>query len=178
MPTENKKLTNDKNEEIVKVDLLDVLLDENNKAPIYMYDDKGNQLEFEQVAVIPYGEDDLYCILKPITKIEGVKDDEAIVFLVTEDEREEVYKQALSSEWTIMMLYVYYLSIKCFSLKEKKDFFLCNLFTSWDPCSQACTFSSPRWHAPSTRWHHGQHHPSSWQLQGIQQQPEAWTRLP
>jgi hypothetical protein len=78
-----------KEEEIVKVDLLDVLLDENNTAPIYMYDSKGNQLQFEQVAVIPYGEDDLYCILKPITKIPGVKDDEAIVFLVDEDENGE-----------------------------------------------------------------------------------------
>ncbi len=73
-------------EEIVQVDLLDVLLDEKNTAPIFMLDDKGNQLKFEQIAVIPYGDNDLYCILKPITKIDGIKDDEAIVFLVAEGE--------------------------------------------------------------------------------------------
>ena len=51
-----KKTTAKKDEEeIVKVDLLDVLLDENNTAPIYMYDETGRQLKFEQVAVIPYG---------------------------------------------------------------------------------------------------------------------------
>lgn len=121
MPTENKKLTNDKNEEIVKVDLLDVLLDENNKAPIYMYDDKGNQLEFEQVAVIPYGEDDLYCILKPITKIEGVKDDEAIVFLVTEDENgESILKVEDREEVAISVFDQYYNLVEEETKKRKK----------------------------------------------------------
>ena len=75
-----------KKEEIVSVDILDVLLDEKNTAPIYMTNDKGEQIEFDQVAVIPYGEDELYCILKPITKIPGIKDDEAVVFKVEEDE--------------------------------------------------------------------------------------------
>lgn len=73
-------------EEVVRVDIVDVLLDENNTAPIYMQNDKGEQIEFDQVAVIPYGEEDLYCILKPITKIAGIKDDEAVVFKVEQDE--------------------------------------------------------------------------------------------
>ena len=81
----NTKKTGKQEEEIVKVDLIDVLLDEKNTAPIYMVDENGRQLKFDQVAVIPYGEDELYCILKPITKIEGVADDEAIVFRVEED---------------------------------------------------------------------------------------------
>ena len=87
--SETKKTTKktEKKEEIVKVDIVDVLLDEENTAPIYMYNDKGEQIQFDQIAVIPYGEDDdLYCILKPITKIPGIKDDEAIVFKVEEDE--------------------------------------------------------------------------------------------
>ena len=121
MPTENKKLTNNKNEEIVKVDLLDVLLDENNKAPIYMYDDKGNQLECEQVAVIPYGEDDIYCILKPITKIEGVKDDEAIVFLVAEDENgESILKVEDREEVAISVFDQYYNLVEEETKKKKK----------------------------------------------------------
>ena len=80
-----QKTNKTEKEEIVKVDLLDVLLDEKNTAPIYMTDENGRQLKFDQVAVIPYGEEDLYCILKPLTKLEGIADDEAIVFKVEED---------------------------------------------------------------------------------------------
>ncbi len=71
------------------VDLLDVLLDQENKDPIVLMDEKGKQLTFEQVAVIPYGVEDanksLYCVLKPMDKIDGIADDEAIVFLCDED---------------------------------------------------------------------------------------------
>ena len=87
-----------KDEELVRVDLLDVLLDETNTASIYMYDDNGRQLQFEQVAVIPYGDDDLYCILKPITKIEGIGDDEAIVFKVNTDEKGEAILKVEANE--------------------------------------------------------------------------------
>ena len=70
------------------IDLLDVLLDADNKDPIVLLDEKGRQLTFEQVAVIPYGADDdkkLYCVLKPVDKLEGIADDEAIVFVVHDD---------------------------------------------------------------------------------------------
>ena len=73
---------NEMDDELEKVDLVDVLLDETNTAPIYMYDENGKELKFEQVAVLPYKGEELYCILKPITKIEGIGDDEAIVFKV------------------------------------------------------------------------------------------------
>jgi len=91
-----KKPTN--KEDIVKVDILDVLLDEKNTAPIYMHNDKGDQIEFDQVAVIPYGENDLYCILKPITKVPGIKDDEAVVFKVDQDENGEGYLKVEENE--------------------------------------------------------------------------------
>jgi len=39
---------------VEKIDLLDVLLDHENKEPIQMMDEKGKILEFEQVAIIPY----------------------------------------------------------------------------------------------------------------------------
>ena len=72
-----------------QIDLLDVLLDQDNKDPIVLMDESGKQLTFEQVAVIPYEvrkEKRLYCVLKPLDKIEGIKEDEAIVFLVDTDE--------------------------------------------------------------------------------------------
>ena len=86
------KKTTVKNEEKVEdvkpIDILDVLLDQENKEPIVLMDEKGKQITFEQVAVIPYEvkkEKRLYCVLKPLDKIDGIADDEAIVFLVDQD---------------------------------------------------------------------------------------------
>ncbi len=64
-------------------DILDILLDEENKDPIRLQDEKGNELVFEQVATIPH-RGKLYCVLKPLTRIDGVADDEAIVFRAEE----------------------------------------------------------------------------------------------
>lgn len=81
-------------EDIEKIDILDVLLDGDNKDPIVLTDGKGREIAFEQVAVVPQdkdGEHWLYCILKPLDKIEGIGDEEAIVFKVdTNDEDESV----------------------------------------------------------------------------------------
>ena len=67
------------------VDVLDILLDENNNDPISLYDETDKEVKFEQVAIIPDNEK-IYAILKPIDDLEGVADDEAIVFAVEEDE--------------------------------------------------------------------------------------------
>lgn len=68
-----------------ELDVLDILLDENNDEPISLFDEDDKEIKFEQVAVIPHNEK-IYAILKPIDELEGVADDEAIVFLVDEDE--------------------------------------------------------------------------------------------
>ena len=84
---EEKKVEK-KEEDLRPVDILDVLLDQDNKEPIVLVDETGKQLTFEQVAVIPYEvrkEKRLYAVLKPIDKIEGIGDDEAIVFVVDQD---------------------------------------------------------------------------------------------
>ena len=65
--------------------VLQKLLDEENCDNITLYDEEGNELEFEQVALIPLG-DALYAILKPVVLPEGMADDEALVFLVDEEE--------------------------------------------------------------------------------------------
>lgn len=79
-----------KNEKEVKpvdeqADILDLLLDENNYSPITLYDDEDKEVSFEQIAIIPDG-DNLYAILKPIDELDGIADDEAIVFAVDFDE--------------------------------------------------------------------------------------------
>lgn len=71
------------------LDVLSTLLDPNNKDPIVLADEKGGSLVFEQVAVLPYeveGCKQLYVVLKPLGKMEGIADDEAIVFKVVLDE--------------------------------------------------------------------------------------------
>lgn len=78
-----KDVTKEKYEE--EDDILDLLLDEENDDPITLYDDEDNAIKFEQVAMIPDNEN-IYAILKPIEELDGVADDEAIVFLVDFDE--------------------------------------------------------------------------------------------
>lgn len=76
-------------EELAPVDILDVLLDPDNKEPITLVDQDGRVLAFEQVAVIPHdkrGEKCLFAVLKPLDKIKGIADDEAIVFCVDIDD--------------------------------------------------------------------------------------------
>lgn len=76
-------------EELAPVDILDVLLDPDNKEPIMLVDQDGRVLAFEQVAVIPHdknGEKCLFAVLKPLDKIKGIADDEAIVFRVDIDD--------------------------------------------------------------------------------------------
>ena len=79
---------NEQKQEAAQVDLLDVLLDKDNKDPITLMDEKGKQLSFEQIAMIVHEvkkEKKLFAILKPVDKIEGIGENEAIVFLVDQD---------------------------------------------------------------------------------------------
>ena len=85
----------DEKEKDENLDLLDILLDEENEEPIVLSDENGKEVSFEQIAVIPHnvnGEDKLYCILKPIDKIENVADDEAIVFEIIANVEESEIK--------------------------------------------------------------------------------------
>ena len=67
--------------------IFDKLFDENNADRIVLYNNKGEALEFEQVAVIPY-EGVVYIILHPVTKLEGLGEGEGLVFVIEEDEVE------------------------------------------------------------------------------------------
>ena len=63
------------------------LLDPKDNAPIVLYDENDNKVEFEQIALIPL-EERVYAILKPANKMEGVADDEALVFSFQEDDEQ------------------------------------------------------------------------------------------
>ena len=82
MSEENKEL-----EEVVK-NPIDCLFDEDNNEPIFLFNEKGEKVEFEQIALIPV-EERIFAILKPVEKIEGIGEDEALVFEVVEGEEDE-----------------------------------------------------------------------------------------
>ena len=71
---------------------VDRFFDDDNFDKIYLNDNSGKEIEFEQVAVVDY-EGKYYAILHPVTKLEGVNDDEALVFLIDEEKDELVYEE-------------------------------------------------------------------------------------
>ena len=67
--------------------ILDRLLDEDDDENIVLFDMNNEAHEFEQIAVIPYDER-IYAIMKPVLQMEGIADDEALVFALDEFEDE------------------------------------------------------------------------------------------
>jgi hypothetical protein len=65
--------------------IFDILLDKDNNDVLTLYGDDNEPHEFEQIAVIPY-EESIYAILRPMVLFEGMEDDEALVFEITEEE--------------------------------------------------------------------------------------------
>ena len=68
-----------------ELSVVDMLLDPDNESPVTLINEKEELIELDQIAVIPI-RDRLYAILKPITKIEGVEDNEALVFHIDVEE--------------------------------------------------------------------------------------------
>lgn len=65
-------------------DPIEALLDPQNTENIKLYDENDNEVEFEQIALIPLN-NSVYALLKPVDKMEGVADDEAVVFELVDD---------------------------------------------------------------------------------------------
>ena len=67
---------------------IDMLLDENNTENIKLYNEENQEVEFEQIALVPIA-DKTYAILKPASEMEGIADDEALVFVIDEIDDED-----------------------------------------------------------------------------------------
>ena len=63
---------------------VDRLFDENNDEKIFVKDNDGREIEFEQIAVVDF-EESYYAVLQPVTPVEGVSEDEFLVFLIDEE---------------------------------------------------------------------------------------------
>ena len=75
-----------------KKNVLEILLDDKNDEAIVFYDYDNNSYLFEQVAVIPFDDNNIYAVLKPIDPaMLDMPDDEAVVFRVDYDETDEPY---------------------------------------------------------------------------------------
>ena len=68
---------------------IDKLFDENNTDNIILYDDKGEPTEFEQAALISYS-GRFYAILSPAKPMEGIDEDDGIVFAIEGDGTDRV----------------------------------------------------------------------------------------
>ena len=69
---------------------IDALFDENNNDAIILLNEKGEEIAFEQIALVPILEK-VYVILKPIQPMEGVGEDEGLVFSIEQNENNEEY---------------------------------------------------------------------------------------
>lgn len=86
---------------------VDMLLDENNTDNIVLYNEENEAVEFEQIAVIPVGLQ-TFAILKPVTPIEDMGEDEALVFSVDEWEGESELTVVTDEEIVDLVFARYY----------------------------------------------------------------------
>lgn len=68
---------------------IDQILDENNVDPIVLYNEKGEEVRFEQIALIPLDQE-VFVILRPVELMPGMAEDEALVFAIREEDGEAV----------------------------------------------------------------------------------------
>lgn len=76
--------------------VIDRIFDENDNDPVVLYSN-DMAIEFDQVAIISL-DGGIYVMLAPITKIEGINDDEAFVFSIEENNEEESLSLITDSE--------------------------------------------------------------------------------
>lgn len=79
---------------------IDALFAPENDELIILFNEKGEEIPFEQIALIPL-ENQVYAILKPARAISGVGEDEGLVFTIEKNERGEEYLSLVTEEKTI-----------------------------------------------------------------------------
>lgn len=63
---------------------INLIFNRQDPGPIVLANAKGEKFNFQKIAVIPFN-NNVYAILKPLDKIEGVKDTDVIVVYVGEE---------------------------------------------------------------------------------------------
>jgi uncharacterized protein YrzB (UPF0473 family) len=86
---------------------IDALYDENNNDAIILFNEKGEEIAFEQIALIPIAEK-VYAILKPIQPMDGVGEDEGLVFSIEQNDEGEEYLMLTVDEEIIDAVFTVY----------------------------------------------------------------------
>lgn len=86
---------------------IDALYDENNNDAIILFNEKGEEIAFEQIALIPIAEK-VYAILKPIQPMDGVGEDEGLVFSIEQNDAGEEYLMLTVDEEIIDAVFTVY----------------------------------------------------------------------
>ena len=90
---------------------IDKLLDVEDNEPITLYDENDNAVKFEQIALIPY-EEKLYAMLKPIDKMDGVGEDEGVIFVFEDNEQtNEQFLRVVNDDKIIDAVFALYLDL-------------------------------------------------------------------
>ena len=69
---------------------IDALFDENNCDIIVLYNEENEPVSFEQIALVPL-QGKVYAILKPVTPLDGMTEDEVLMFSIETNEDGEEY---------------------------------------------------------------------------------------
>lgn len=86
---------------------IDMIMDENNAENIVMYNDNNEPVEFQQIAVIPL-QGNVFVILRPVGEVEGIGEDEALVFAIDEIDGEECLTIVVDDEAVDQVFEEYY----------------------------------------------------------------------
>lgn len=68
---------------------IEQLLDENNTDNIILYNEDGEAIEFEQIALVPL-DGETFAILRPLIEDDDIAEDEALVFAIENVDGEDV----------------------------------------------------------------------------------------
>lgn len=71
---------------------VDRLFDESNEENVFVKDNSGKEIEFMQLAVVDF-EENYYAVLQPVTPMEGVGEDEVLIFKIDEEKDCLVYEE-------------------------------------------------------------------------------------
>jgi len=100
---------------------IEKIFSEDNNENVVLYNGNDEPVEFEQVAIVPLDDKD-YCILKPVKPLEGMADNEALVFFLNEDEDDDTMSLELEpSEEVVDKVFDVYYELLDEQLAEVKE---------------------------------------------------------
>lgn len=98
---------------------------------ITLYDDKNNPVDFNEVAVVEY-QGDFYALLQPVEPMEGLGEDEAIIFKVVQKDEETDEFEPVTDEAVLDAVFNEYLKAEA-EFEDGCDCGCCD-----DGCEDGC----------------------------------------